>query len=317
MRRQLRRVRDIGLRRVAIALVALAAVIAASVGGYIASRQSTNDESYFGDWENPNHVEVTVWVTRVDSATQALSVTVMSIFPSGSLADSNGNFAQDTTVTTEAIGNWRAEIKAGEPAPDIEQRVTITGSVTDYPFDRYSGHLEVHALNASGGELPVALTVLNTDPFFGITTTKGQTFIANANGGVGVNLGVHRSMPTLVFAVFVMVLMLGLATGAVVAAFYVLHWRRGLIFPACSMMAAILFALIPLRNAVPGSPPIGSIIDFGSFFIAEAVISISLISSIILGFRHQRSIERAESASETADDVFEELADDAEAKPAP
>ncbi len=93
-----------------------------------------------------------------------------------------------------------------------------------------------------------------------------------------------------------MLLMLGLATGAVVAAFYILHWRRGLIFPGCSMMAAILFALIPLRNAVPGNPPIGSIIDFGSFFIAEAVISMSLISSIVLGFRHQRSIERAESA---------------------
>lgn len=117
-------------------------------------------------------------------------------------------------------------------------------------------------------------------------------------------LEVYRSMPTLIFAVFVMVLMLGLALGAVVAAFYVLHWRRGLVFPACSMMAAILFALIPLRNAVPGSPPIGSLIDFGSIFIAEAVIAIALISSIVLSFRDQRSIERAESASgPVADDA--------------
>jgi FlaG/FlaF family flagellin (archaellin) len=298
VRRHIRRVRDVGLRRLVIAFVALAAVIAASVTGYITSRQSTNDETYFGNWDNPNHVEVTVWITRVDSATQALSVTVMNVLPNGSLADDSGNFAQDTTVTTAAIGNWRAEIKAGDPAPDIEQRVGIAGSVTDYPFDRYTGHLEVHALGPDGTELPVALTVLNTDPFFGMTTTTGQIFNTNATGGVGVNLGIHRSMPTLIFAVFVMVLMLGLAIGAVVAAFYVLHWRRGLIFPACSMMAAILFALIPLRNAVPGSPPIGSIIDFGSFFIAEAVISIALISSIVWGFRHQRSMERAESQPE-------------------
>ena len=61
------------------------------------------------------------------------------------------------------------------------------------------------------------------------------------------------------------------------------------------MMAAILFALIPLRNAVPGSPPIGSIIDFGSFFIAEAVISLALISSVLVGFRHQMAIERGEN----------------------
>ena len=81
------------------------------------------------------------------------------------------------------------------------------------------------------------------------------------------------------------------------------------------MMAAILFALIPLRNAVPGSPPIGSIIDFGSFFIAEAVISIALISSIVMGFRHQRNIERAEAAAESADAVEDDPAE--EPTPAP
>ena len=61
------------------------------------------------------------------------------------------------------------------------------------------------------------------------------------------------------------------------------------------MLAGILFALIPLRNAVPGDPPIGSVIDFGSFFIAEAIISLSLISGIIIGFRHQMAIEHAEA----------------------
>jgi hypothetical protein len=306
MRRQMSRMRDMGLRRLALSCAVLVAVIAASITGYIASRHSTNQESYFGDWNNPDTVQVTAWITRVDSATQALSVTIVDILPGGSLADPNGNFAQDTTVTTAAIGNWRAQVKAGDSAPDIEQRIAISGTATDYPFDRYTGRLEIHALNAEGAELPVALTVLNTDPFFGISTKPG----AAPTGGAVVNLGVHRSSPTLIFAVFVMVLMLGLAIGAVVAAFYVLHWRRGLVFPACSMMAAILFALIPLRNAVPGSPPIGSIIDFGSFFIAEAVISISLISSIVLGFRHQRSIERTESAPEPIEPTNDVLVGD-------
>lgn len=299
MRDHIQRVRDIGVRRLAIALVLLVAVIAASVTGYITSRQSTNQETVFGDPDNPNRVNVTVWITKVDSATQALAVTVVDVTPSGALADPDGNFVEDTTLTTAAIGNWRAQIKARDSAPDIEQRVVVVGAVTDYPFDRYTGRLEVHVLNAQNAEVPVALTVLNTDPFFGIDTSASPS----PNGGVVVNLGVYRSAPTLIFAVFIMLLMLGLAAGAVVAAFYVLHWRRGLIFPACSMMAAILFALIPLRNAVPGSPPIGSIIDFGSFFIAEAVISMSLISSIILGFRHQRSIERAEQPAVEVDDA--------------
>jgi glycerol-3-phosphate acyltransferase PlsY len=65
------------------------------------------------------------------------------------------------------------------------------------------------------------------------------------------------------------------------------------------MMAGMLFALIPLRNAVPGSPPVGSIIDFASFFIAEAVIAISLISCVILGYRHEMEIERAAAEAES------------------
>jgi hypothetical protein len=305
VRRHLRRVRDVGVRRFVIAFTVLAAIISASIAGYIVSRESTNQESHFGDGDNPNRVDVTAWVTRVDATTQALSVTVIDIRPQGSVSETDGGstFAQDTTVTTIAIGTWRAEIKAGDSAPDIEQRVGIDGVVTDYPFDRYNSRLEVHALTTDGTELPVALTVVNTDPFFGMTTTADPP----QGGGAAANLSISRSMPTLIFATFVMVLMLGLALGAVVAAFYILHWRRGLIFPACSMMAAILFALIPLRNAVPGSPPIGSIIDFGSFFIAEAVISIALISSIVWGFRHQRSIERAETAAESESDTTSEL----------
>ncbi|MBN3511140.1 DUF4436 family protein [Mycolicibacterium septicum] len=59
------------------------------------------------------------------------------------------------------------------------------------------------------------------------------------------------------------------------------------------MMAALLFALIPFRNAVPGNPPIGSVIDFASFFIAETVISIALIASVVIGYRFEMANETA------------------------
>lgn len=291
MRKHIRRVRDIGLRRVAIACALLIAVIAASVTGYLSSRNTTDQEAYFGDENNPNGVDVTAWITKVDAAAQIISVTIIGIKPNGTLSD-DGVWAQNATLTSDAVGNWRAEIKAGDSAPDIEQKITVDGAITDYPFDRYTGHIEIHVISDDGKEYPVSLTILNTDPFFQMNTSIDPA----TKGGTGVNLELRRTPPTLIFAGFIMVLMLGLASGAMVAAFYLLNWRRGLIFPGCSMMAAILFALIPLRNAVPGNPPIGSVIDWGSFFIAEAVISISLISSIIWGFRHQRRIERAESA---------------------
>lgn len=283
------------MRKLVGGAILLVLVVAASISGYIASSHNTTEQTTFGDFDNPNRVEVTAWINRVDASTQALSLTLLQVRPYGTLAaPDSSNFADDAAMLTNAVGNWKTTIQAGDSAPDAEQRIQLNGAFTDYPFDHYLTDLEVHVTRADGTELPVALTLYNSDPFFQISPTAARA----PNGGTVVNLDIRRSAPTLVFAVFVMVLMLGLAGAAAVAGYYVLHWRRGLIFPACSMMAAILFALIPLRNAVPGAPPIGSIIDFGSFFIAEAVISISLIAGIFLGFKHQLAIERAENSED-------------------
>ena len=274
-------------RRLIVALLLFAAAISVSVVGYRISRDSTNQQSYFGDFDEPNRVEVNAWITRVDPTKQLLALTINSVQPFGTAADQDGNFAADATLTASAIGNWKFPVKAGDAATDDDLQVVIFGPVTDYPFDRYDSRFEVHVVGADDKELPVALTVLNTDAFFDVGTANGES----DTGGTVVDLSIRRSPSTLVFAISIMVLMLGLAAAAATAAYYVLNGKRGLVFPACSLMAAMLFALIPLRNAVPGNPPIGSIIDFGSFFIAEAVIAISLISCIMLGYRQQSKID--------------------------
>lgn len=282
--------------RLVLGAIVVVIAVAASISGYAASKQATTQQSTFGDFDNPDRIEVSAWITRVDASTHAMSVTLLDIHPYGALSQNNTSvFAADASLLTNAVGNWKTAIKGGDSAPDAEQRIQIDGAFTNYPFDHYLTALNIHVDNADGTELPVALTVYNSDPFFQVSPSSAPS----PDGGTVVNLDIRRSTPTVIFAVFVMVLMLGLAAGAAVAGYYVLHWKRGLIFPACSMMAAILFALIPLRNAVPGSPPIGSIIDFGSFFIAEAVISISLIAGILLGFRHQLAIEREDVPADT------------------
>lgn len=97
----------------------------------------------------------------------------------------------------------------------------------------------------------------------------------------------------MVFGVFIMILMLGLSFAAAVLAYFLVRNRQGLQYSAYSVMGALLFAMVPLRNAVPGSPPIGSVIDFMAFFIAEAVISTSLITSVVIGYRQQLELDRA------------------------
>ena len=60
-------------------------------------------------------------------------------------------------------------------------------------------------------------------------------------------------------------------------------------WPALGWMAATLFALIGMRNAAPGSPPIGSLIDYAAFFWAEAIVAGSLTYVAATGIRAERA----------------------------
>lgn len=263
---------------------------------YWPTRATQSETTTWGDVDDPDHVEVAVWITKVDTGSETISVTTTDIRPQGMLADDDGFFRDDATVyALTSLQNTSVAIKKGDYSPVIEHRFALSGMVTDYPFDRYTAALQFHVMGGPNGtELPVVVTLLSTDPFFAITPAAGPA----EDGGIDVELSLRRSTPTLVYTSFVMVLMLGLAVAAATAAYYALKQRKGLLFPACSMMAGMLFALVPLRNAVPGSPPIGSIIDFASFFIAAITIAVSLITCVAVGYRVQLVKDRADDEND-------------------
>ncbi|CRZ17597.1 DUF4436 family protein [Mycolicibacterium neworleansense] len=281
----------------------LVLVIAASMELYLLQRDSNYTED-FGALDTIDRVNVQVWISRLDTTSETLDVEITSVTPSGALADPDGGFRRDIVLNTSAFGA-PLTVKQHDTGTDTERRFAVNGTITDYPFDRYSSLLTFDATDTAGAVLPIAVSVWSSDPFF--RNTPAAAAQADAAGhGTAISLTSTRSTPTMVFAVFVMVLMLGLAAAAVTASYYILRWRRGLLFPACSMMAALLFALIPFRNAVPGNPPIGSVIDFASFFIAETVIAVALIASVVVGYRYEITNERAAdvSAVKTEPDPF-------------
>ncbi|OHT81708.1 DUF4436 domain-containing protein [Mycobacterium syngnathidarum] len=271
--------------------MALLLSITGSLSVYLVHRNA-NYSTESGAVDAADRVNVQVWINQIDTTRQTMSVEIVDIEPIGALADSDGSFARDIVLTTSALGD-PITVREGQTGTDTPRTFAVNGTVTDYPFDRYHS-LMTFGATADGASIPVAVTISSADPFFRNTPAVAPS-VADQSDEVSIDLTSTRSTPTLVFAVFVMVLMLGLAAATVTASYYILRWRRGLIFPGCSMMAAILFALIPLRNAVPGNPPIGSVIDFVSFFIAETVIAAALIASVIVGYRVEIANELAET----------------------
>lgn len=285
-----------GVGTILIASLVLLVVVAGSLSMYFPTRTTQHEITLFGDPDVPDRVNINAWITKVDPASGVVTVSTEVLGPTGSLADPQGYFNDDSNLyTTTTLQNRAVQIKKEDFFPVVEQRFALDGLVTDYPFDRYTTNLEYHVWGGPDNhELPITVTLSSTDPFFTIIPTQGVT----QEGGVNIELKLRRSTPTLVYASFVMVLMLGLAMAATTAAYYALKRRKGLLFPACSMMAAMLFALVPLRNAVPGTPPIGSVIDFGSFFIAAITIAVSLITCVTIGYRVQLRKDREDDAED-------------------
>lgn len=266
-------------------MLAVLLVMAASLGGYVASREYSEQPSalYGVDPENPDRVDIAAWVTRVDVNAQRATIILADMRPTGALAADDGTFAEAIELETNAVQNVAIEVAPGEDLPNVEQDYALTGTVTDFPFDSYIGYMSFRLTRADGSEVPFAMTVESTDAFF----MTAPYYDDEQSDWVNIDLSVQRTLPTTVFGVFIMILMLGLALAAAIVAYYVIRHRKGFELDAYAVMAALLFAMVPLRNAVPGDPPIGSVIDFMSFFIAEAVISVSLVASVVVGYRHQ------------------------------
>ncbi|MFI9380501.1 DUF4436 family protein [Kutzneria sp. NPDC052558] len=261
--------------------VVLAVLITAgSLSVYFSQRAQSQTETVLGDTGAADRVDVLFYVQKLDPVSQTLSAQV-SIAPKGRFADADGFPAKDIVLHQDASKGDTITFKAGKsPGVNDVQVLLSDGVITDYPFDSYKTDFAFFA--ESNNEIaPVAVTFASGDTFFGLTPRDSKTddgvFTFSADAG--------RTVGMFAFALFIMLFMWCLSIAAVIAATFAIAGRHGLLWPSMSFMGALLFALVPLRNAVPGGPPIGSVIDFGAFFIAEALISLSLICTVVIGYR--------------------------------
>jgi hypothetical protein len=249
-----------------------------------------------GDTRSADRVDILLWVGKVDPVSQTATAQV-EVTPEGALADGAGMPKQDLTVYTNGLKGDTLSFKAGKFTSIADLQVALNdGVVTDYPFDSYTTDFWFD-VETKDGPVPANVMFTNQDTFFTFATATPKK---NSDGTVFFSANVNRSLGTLAFAVFIMLFMWCLSLTALIAATYAIGGRRGLLWPAQSFMAALLFALVPLRNAIPGQPPIGSTIDYGAFFIAESLISISLITTVVSGFITERTNEKKAQEAKAA-----------------
>lgn len=258
---------------------------ATGLWGYRADRDSREQSLTLLGATSDNRIDLYATIQRIDPAAREATLRVR-VLPEGTFADPEvpSAPAQSFVLSTSSAAQTTLTFPADTPA--VEQTITVSldsGSPSDYPQDRY---MLTTAFSAHTGEqsIPIQLTVASNDALFVLSVSASHY----SAGLSELDLTARRSYGGWLLAWFMMIVAWALCLVVAGAARTIVKGRRGLIWPALGWMATTLFALISLRNAAPGAPPIGSLIDYTAFFWAEAITAGALVATALAGILLER-----------------------------
>ncbi|MFJ9078321.1 DUF4436 family protein [Streptomyces sp. NPDC102278] len=277
-----RRGAELPWRTLVAALAVLALVCGVGIGLYLDERNTRQQTFVIGPEQAPDRIDVDADIQLTDPTLHQITLR-LTVTPVGRYEGPDGYPTQPLTLHTNTTGQQALTFAGGSGLwmRDIDLPLE-GGTSSDYPFDRYSAEFAFAATMGDSTErVPIVLWFHDSDPYF--TYKPG----AGAYQGRSVHLvsEVKRSRSTFILAWFMIAAMWAVALAIVTACWLVVGQGRGLVWPALGWMAASLFALVGLRNAAPGSPPNGCLLDYLAFYWAEALIVLSLTVLVFHGIR--------------------------------
>lgn len=169
--------------------------------------------------------------------------------------------------------------------------LTLAGQTQNWPLDSYrTGPIEIELWQGAVAvpERP-QVTFVNQIPGWKVQ-------VSAANVGLGANrLTLARSPSTVVFATVVVGVLVLIASLGVFVAVQTIRRRRRFQPPMTTWYAAMLFSVVPLRNALPGSPPFGGWIDITVVLAVIVLLVLSMLLYIASWWRHLEPMELGEA----------------------
>ena len=271
-------------RRIAVSLGILVAFIAVYVLSLVAVHLLATSGPKL-----PNKVDVSQFqkddsvvqlrLEKLETVANRLSVNVL-VYPQDSLLDQNsGVLNADAAVRLYPetdLGDL--QYPKGKAPAQLATTVEAHGEPGNWPFDTYTTD-EISGLVFTGGyHDKVWARIEVTGSLDGWDANVRRVHDAedteNPNSLDNVIITLHRSKATLIFDLGILLILITMPVLALWLAIPMVLGRTTFLPPFGTWFAAMLFAIMPLRNFLPGSPPPGSWVD-------QAVVLWVLIGMIV------------------------------------
>jgi hypothetical protein len=211
---------------------------------------------------------VQVRVEKLDTVANRLTVNVL-VIPENSMFNQRlGVLTTETAVRLypdNDLGDLQYPV--GKAPAQVSTMLEAHGDPGDWPFDTFTTDtIAADVLVGSGDArqyIPARVEVMGSLDGWDITATRKRDPDTPASSDQldDVVLALHRSKGSLIFDIGICLVLIALPALALWVAIPVALGRTSFLPPLTTWYGAMLFAVVPLRNILPGSPPYGSWID--------------------------------------------------------
>lgn len=173
--------------------------------------------------------------------------------------------------------------KAGTAPAPLKTHIEATGEPRNWPFDTYTTDpIEAEVLVGAGDDAhyePARVEVDGSVDGFDIFVSRVP------DNPKQVIITMKRTKAQLVFDAGICLVLVTLPTLGLFVAIQMVTKRRPFLPPFSTWYAAMLFAVVPLRNFLPGSPPTGAVIDQGLVIWVLLGLILAMVIYIVAFYR--------------------------------
>ncbi|KZS64922.1 MAG: DUF4436 domain-containing protein [Mycobacterium pseudokansasii] len=270
-------------------IVGVAVVYVLSLVGYhwLASTPGPLPKPDVGTTED---TVVLVRFEQLHTVANRLDVKVL-VMPDDSMIDKRLDvLTTDTSVRlypTNDLGDLQYPV--GKSPAQVATTIEAHGDPGNWPFDTYTTDtIQADVLVGAGDTRqykPARVEVTGSLEGWDISAQRVGDASQTSDRPDNVIITLKRAKGPLVFDLGICLVLVTLPTLALFVAIQMVTGRRKFLPPFSTWYAAMLFAVVPLRNILPGSPPAGSWIDQAVVIWVLIALATAMVVYVIAWYR--------------------------------